>query len=276
MPQVHPTAIVDPSAELADDVEVGAYAIVEADCSIGAGTVLRPHTIVRRYTTLGEGNFVDSFTTLGGWPQDLKFDPAQVSYLTIGDRNVFRENVTISRATGERKITTIGSDGYWMACSHAGHNATVGDGVTMVNSALIGGHATLGDGCVLGGNAAIHQFVWVGERVMFQGNAASSMHIPPFIMAAKISRVAGLNSLGMRRAKDLTDEDRAQIKEAFRLTYRSRLTPEKALREMDQHSEWGAAAGRFRDFVRKVLAAEPPYTRGLAPLVGRAAPRLHR
>ncbi len=168
MASIHPTAIVDPSAELADDVEVGAYAIVEADCRIGANTVLRPHVIVRRYTTLGEGNFVDSFTALGGWPQDLKFDPAQVSYLTIGDRNVFRENVTISRATGEGKATTIGSDGYWMACSHAGHNATVGNGVTMVNSAMIAGYVTLGDNCVLGGNAAIHQYVWVGERVMLQ------------------------------------------------------------------------------------------------------------
>ncbi|MHC4986251.1 MAG: acyl-ACP--UDP-N-acetylglucosamine O-acyltransferase [Planctomycetota bacterium] len=250
MANIHPTAIVDPSAQLGDDVEIGPYCIVEADTAVGASTVLRPHSIIRRHTTLGDGNFVDSFVVLGGWPQDTKFDPDQVSYLRIGDRNMFREGVTISRATGEGLATTVGSGTMWMNNSHAA--------------------------CVLGGEAMIHQFTWVGERVMFQGHAAIGMHAPPFVMLAMDNQVVALNIVGMKRAPDLTDADRKQIKEAFRITYRSNLKPVDALAEMDTRTDWDAAAGRFREFVRKALAAEPPYQRGLVPMLSRTAARRGR
>ena len=276
MASIHPTAIVDPSATIADDVEIGPYCIVEADTAIGAGTVLRPHAIIRRYTTLGEGNFVDSFVVLGGWPQDTKFDPAQVSYLRIGDRNMFREGVTISRATGEGLATIVGSNTMWMNNSHAGHNAAVGDDVILVSNALIAGHVTVGRACVLGGGAMIHQFTWVGERVMFQGHAAIGMHAPPFVMLAQDNQVVALNIVGIKRAPDLNDTDRDQIKEAFRITYRKGLKPVDALAEMDTRTDWDAAAGRFRDFVRKALAAEPPYKRGLVPMLSRTAARRGR
>ena len=127
MATIHSTALVDPAAKLADDVEIGPYCLVEADVALGPGTVLRPHAIVRRYTTLGSGNFVDSFAVLGGLPQDLKFKPDTVSFVRIGDNNVFREGVTVSRATGEGHATTVGSGTYWMTGSHAGHDATVHD-----------------------------------------------------------------------------------------------------------------------------------------------------
>jgi len=276
MPTIHPTAIVDPSAVIADSAEIGALAVVEADCTIGAGTVLRPHAVVRRYTSLGEGNVVDSFAVLGGEPQDLKFDADQVSYLKIGDRNVFREGVTISRATGEGLSTTIGNETYWMANSHAGHNATVGDNVILANGTLIAGHAVIGDACVFGGGAVVHQFVWMGQRVMVQGLSGAGMHVPPFVICVENNHVSALNSVGLRRAEDITPEDRVQVKEAFRLTYRCDLTPAKALAAMDEHTDWGWAAVEFREFVRKAIHAEKPHQRGLAPRLDRLGSRHKR
>lgn len=262
--RIHPTALVDPAARLADDVEVGPYCLIEPDVEIGPGTVLRSHVIVRRYTTLGNGNFVDSFTVLGGEPQDVKFRPETVSFLRIGDDNRFREHVTIHRGSVDQGATVVGSRTFWMATSHAGHDVTVGDEAVLVNGAEIGGHARLGRGAILSSNLGVHQFCRVGERVMARGNSIITMHVPPYVMTTGVTEVVGLNTVGLRRAGDLTDEDRRQIKEAYRLTYRSRLTPAKALEEMDRRDDWGEAACRFREFVREALQAQPPYARGLA------------
>jgi UDP-N-acetylglucosamine acyltransferase len=260
MANIHPTAIVDPGAELADDVTVGPGCIIESDVKIGPCTVLQEHVIVRRYTTLGANNNVDAFTVLGGWPQDLKFDPNTVSYLRIGDGNVFREHVTISRATGEGTATVVGTH------SHAGHNATVGDEAILVNGSALAGHSELGAKAILSAHAAIHQFTWVGTMVMSQGNSIITMHIPPYTLTAGVNRVVGLNSIGLRRSPQISPEDRRQIKDAFVLTYRSGLSPAKALEKMDVCADWGAAADKFRQFVRRVVTAQKPHNRGLAPL----------
>lgn len=267
MSRIHPTAVVDPSAELAEGVEIGPYAIVEGDVRIGEGTRLAAHAVVRRYTTLGRNNFVDSGAVLGGLPQDLKFSPITVSHLRIGDDNVFREGVTISRATGEGNATVVGSRCYWMAGTHAGHNATVEDDVILVNGSAIAGHATVMRGVLLSAHAGVHQFCWVGERAMIQGNGGASAHVPPYsLMAFGINKLAGLNLVGLRRAADLTDTDRRQIKEAFRLLYRSGLTPAQALREMEARDDWGAPARKYVDFVRRVAQAQKPFKRGLPAL----------
>ena len=269
MPTIHPTAIVDPGAELADDVIVGPNCVIEPDVKIGPGCRLRESVIVRRYTTMGANNSLDAFTVMGGEPQDLKFDPATISYLRIGDDNVFREGVTISRATGEGNATVVGSHTYWMALAHAGHNAVVQDHAILVNGATVGGHGEVGARAILSAHAGIHQYTWIGEMVMVRGNGGATMHVPPYCIVTDISRVAGLNTVGLQRAEHITAEDRKQIKEAFRLTYRSGLTPAKALEKMDGCTEWGAAAGKFRDFIRRVLTAKPPYNRGLCQLRSR-------
>ncbi|MHC4983945.1 MAG: acyl-ACP--UDP-N-acetylglucosamine O-acyltransferase, partial [Planctomycetota bacterium] len=139
MPKVHPTAIVHDDAKLADDVEVGPHCVIESDVEIATGCRLREHVIVRRYTTVGMRNLIDAFCVLGGEPQDLKFDPATVSYLRIGDDNVFREGVTISRATGEGNVTVVGNKTYWMALTHAGHNTIIEDEAILINGAAVGG-----------------------------------------------------------------------------------------------------------------------------------------
>lgn len=265
MPNIHRAAIVHPQAVLADDVEVGPYSIVESDVEIGPRCVLREHVTVRRYTTLGEGNLIDSHVVLGGEPQDLKWDPEIVSYLRIGDGNVIREGVTISRGGKAGAATVIGNRTYFMGFSHAAHDAVVEDEAILCNGVLVAGHAAIGRQAYLSGHVLIHQFTWIGEGVMSRGNAAASMHVPPFSLFSEQNNVSGMNVIGMRRA-DLSSADRAQVKEAFGLTYRSGLSPAAALEEMDHRTDWGAPAVKFRDFIRKVLSAERPYNRGLCPM----------
>jgi UDP-N-acetylglucosamine acyltransferase len=265
MPKIHPTAIVDAGAELAEDVQVGPFCVVEADVEIGAGCVLREHVVVRQYTSMGERNLIDAFCCFGGEPQDIKFDPATVSYVRIGDDNLFREGCTISRATGAGNTTVVGSRTFWMAGAHAGHEAVIEDEAILVNGCAVGGHGTVGRRAFLSSHVVIHQYCWVGESVMTQGNAGVSTHVPPYTMLAGINCVVGLNVVGMRRADDVSDEDRLQVKEVFDLTYRKGLTPTKALAEMDARDDLGHAAVKFRDFLRKVLTAESPYKRPLCP-----------
>jgi UDP-N-acetylglucosamine acyltransferase len=269
MSRIHPTAVVDSSAELADDVEIGPCAVIEADVRIGRGTRIEACAKIGRYTTLGEGNVVDHHAVIGGLPQDLSFKPSTPTFVKIGNNNVFREGVTISRATVEGQATLVGNDNYWMANAHAGHDVTVGDNVILTNNAMLGGHARIDNGVVFGGGAAVHQFCWVGERAMFQGLGANSMHVPPYCIHASVNKIVGLNHVGLRRAKHITPQDRREIKLAFMLLYRRGLTPTQALAEMDTCSDWGKPAQRFREFVRKALAAEGHYHRGICPMVDR-------
>lgn len=269
MAGIHPQACVDPSAELADDVEVGAFAIIEADVTIGAGSVIRPYAVLQRFTTLGEGNYVDSHATLGGPPQDIGFDPQAESYLRIGDGNTFREGVSIHRASRAGASTRIGNDTYWMANTHAAHDATIGDGVILTNNATIGAHVHLGRNVVMGGGAAVRPFCRVGERAMFQGLSVISKHLPPYCITGGRELVSGLNRVGIRRAPDITREEAMQIKEAFALLYRRNLSPADALAAMDDHEDWGPAPKRFADFIRDALQAEGPYDRGICPMAER-------
>ncbi len=262
--KIHPTAMVDARAELAEGVTVGPQAVIESDVAIGEGCQIMAGAVVRRYTSLGPGNVLHPFVVLGGEPQDYKFDADSRTYLRIGRDNVFREHVTISRATTAGGATVIGDGCYFMTGSHVGHDSVIADRVILTNNAAIAGHCEIGTRANLSANMVVHQFCWVGELVMSRGNSGTSQHVPPFVMIRDINLVVGLNSVGMRRAEYLNAADRAQIRQAFRLLYRSKLTPARALAEMDAQRDWGAAAGRFRDFIRRVLSAQPPYRRGLA------------
>ena len=264
--KIHETAVVDRSAELGGGVVIGPHAVVESDVVIGEACELLAGAVVRRYTTIGAGNVVHPFCVLGGEPQDYKFDTTNKTYLRIGSDNIFREGVTINRATTPGGATVIGSGCFFMACSHVGHDSVVGDSIVLTNSATIAGHCRVGNGAVLSAYAGVHQFCRIGELVMMRGHGGASQHIPPFVIASQINYVVGLNSVGLRRADYITDTDRKQIKEAYRLLYRSGLTPKRALAEMDARDDWGAPAGRFRDFVRWALEAQPPYNRGLCPM----------
>jgi UDP-N-acetylglucosamine acyltransferase len=273
MTDIHPTAQIHQGAHIAADVQIGAYAIVEKNVNIGAGTIIRPQAMIRSYTSLGSNNYVDSFSILGGEPQDLKFDKNTISYLEIGDNNTFREGVTISRATGEGEKTIVGNNTLWMSNSHAGHNSIIHDNVIFVNGALVAGHCTIGKGAILPANGAIHQFCWIGENVMFQGGTFVSMHVPPFVICSGLNNVIALNAVGLRRRQDLTDKDRKQIKEAFKITYRSGNSLKHALSEIKDMSDKGAAVGNFINFLEKVASAEPPFNRGLCSHIPRSGQR---
>lgn len=270
---IHRTAIVDSNVVLADDVEIGPYCVVESDVEIGAGTLLRSHVVVRPHVRIGQGNVIESFVVLGGTPQDYKFSPDTVSYVHIGDRNMLREGVTIHRASTPGGATTMGDGCMFMQNSHLGHDATVGDGVIGVSGTVLAGYCRIGDGVILPANGGVHQFVWIGEKVMLQGLASATMHVPPYVICAGTNNVISLNSIGLRRTEAFTDEDRRQIKEAFSMLYRRGLTPARALEAMDACTDWGAPAGRFREFVREVRDATKPYARGLCPRLGRLAGR---
>jgi len=270
MSKIHPTAIVDPSAELDATVEIGAYSVVEGDVKIGGGTVLHPHVVVRSHTEIGENNQIHPFTVLGGDPQDYGYKSETITYLRIGDNNLLREGITINRATGEGNVTVIGNNTMWMANSHAGHNAIVQDNVVCANSVALAGYAQIAPRVILSGGAMVHQFTWVGEMVMTQGKAGVSCHVPPYcLLAGGINVLVGLNSVGLRRAEHITSEDHRQIKEAFDLTYRSGLPKVKILEKMDACSDWGPAAVKFRDFIHEVVNAEKPFKRALCKFAPR-------
>ncbi|HET6427994.1 MAG TPA: acyl-ACP--UDP-N-acetylglucosamine O-acyltransferase [Phycisphaerae bacterium] len=262
--KIHPTAIVDKTARLGDGVVIGPHVIVEPDVAIGDDCELRAGAVLCRYTTLGAGNVVGEYSVLGGAPQDYKFDAARRTELRIGSGNIIREYVTLSRATTPGGATVIGDNCYLMTQSHVGHDSIIGNRVILTNNVSIAGHAEVGDGAILSANTLIHQFCWVGEMVMTRGNSASTQHVPPCVTLKSFNVVCGLNNVGLRRAKHITPADHEQIKEAYRLLYRCGLTPAAALAEMDARDDWGPAAGTFRDFVRRVVAAEKPYKRGLA------------
>jgi len=161
MAKIHPTAIVHPTAVISDDVEIGAYSIVEADVVIGSGPVMREHATLRQYTATGQNNMVDNNAVLVGVPQDFKFDSRTVSYLRVGNNNVFREGVTISRATGEGEATIVGNRTYWMAGAHAAHDAVVEDDALLVNGAALAGHTVLGRGAMIHGVIAMTDWFWL-------------------------------------------------------------------------------------------------------------------
>ena len=264
MAKIHPTAIVDPSAELDGAVEIGPYAVVEGNVKIGGGTVLHANTVVRSYTTIGENNHIHPFAVLGGDPQDYGHKPGTISYLKVGDNNLIREAVTMNRATGEGNTTVIGSNTMWMANAHAGHNAVVADNVICANNVALGGYSQVARRAILSGGVMIHQFCWVGEMVMTQGMAGTSCHVPPYsLLAEGINVLIGLNTVGLRRAEHITREDHRQIKEAFALTYRSGAPKSRVLEKLDACTDWGEPASKFRDFIHRVVNAEGSFKRGL-------------
>lgn len=204
--RIHPTATVDAGARLGAGTEIGPYAVVEADVVIGERCVLAAGAVVKRHTTLGDDNRVHEHCVLGGPPQDLKFK-GQVSYLRIGHRNVFREHVTVHRATGEGGETRLGDDNFLMAGCHVGHECRVGNHVVMANATLLAGHVQVGDRVFLPGGTAVHQFTRIGRNALAGGVTAIRQDVLPFtLVTGSPARTIGLNTIGLRRNGFTPDE----------------------------------------------------------------------
>ncbi len=250
MAQVHPSAIVDDRAQLADDAIVGPQCILEGNVTIGPGTLLMHRVSMRGPLTIGANNTIYPNAVIGYEPQDRKFSPDTPGAGTIiGDDNIFREGFTIHRATGE-KPTTLGSGGYYMANSHVGHDCVVGDEVMFANGALLGGHVAIGDNVIIGGNGVVHQSCRVGRMAMIAGIRGVNKDLPPFcVVFHRSMRVDGLNLVGLRRAGH-RDQIPA-LKRCFDLFFHQALPARRAIERIEADEQCaGDLVGEFVAFVR--------------------------
>jgi UDP-N-acetylglucosamine acyltransferase len=216
---IHPTAVIHPQAKLAAAVEVGAYAVIEAQVEIGPDCVVGPHVCLMGDTKIGAGNRFHAGCVIGDAPQDLKYHGAPTRVI-IGDQNVFREHVTINRATTAGDATVVGSNNFLMAGAHIAHNCVVGSHVIMANGATLGGHVTVQDRAFLSGFCLVHQFCRVGMLAIMQGGSAVSKDVPPFTVAHGVNLLCGLNVVGLRRAGHAA-EARLELKRLYRALFRS-------------------------------------------------------
>jgi UDP-N-acetylglucosamine acyltransferase len=228
MTLIHPTAIVDSKAQLAESVEVGAYSVIGPHVSIGPNSKIGPHVVIEGHTTIGSDNTIFQFASIGAAPQDKKYkgEPTQ---LQIGDRNTIREFVTLNRGTAQDAgVTRLGNDNWIMAYVHVAHDCQLGDNIILANNATLAGHVHLGDWVFLGGFTSVHQFCHIGAHAMTAFTAAVSQDIPPFVTAAGNRAVpAGINSEGLKR-RGFSSEQIAAIKRGYRIVYRSSLPLDEA------------------------------------------------
>lgn len=231
---IHPTAAVESGAKIGKNVKIGAFTYIDNDVEIGDACEIGSHVTILRYTRLGNACKVHSGAVLGDVPQDLAFREAK-SYVTIGDRCVLREGVTIHRGTHEDTVTRVGNDCLLMGYSHLAHNVQVGNHVIISNGALLAGYAEVGDRAFISGNSLIHQFTRIGRLAMLSGGTATHKDVLPFCMTHTLSRssVMGLNVVGLRRA-GFSPEERLLLKQAFKRLYKSGLNMTQALEKLEQ------------------------------------------
>ncbi|MBS3921298.1 MAG: acyl-ACP--UDP-N-acetylglucosamine O-acyltransferase [Deltaproteobacteria bacterium] len=226
---IHPTAIIDPKAEIHEGVEIGPYTIIEKDVLIGEGTWIGPHVVIREGTTIGKRCRIFQFSSIGEAPQAVAYRGEKTS-LILGDDNIIREFVTLHRGTvkGGGK-TVIGDRNFFMAYSHVAHDCQIGHQVVMANGATLAGHIVIEDHAVIGGLAAIHQFCRVGAHAFISGLTGVVLDIPPYMLAAgSRAKLFGLNTVGIKR-QNFPEETIRALKTAYRIIFRSGLTLEKAI-----------------------------------------------
>lgn len=229
--RIHATAIIDPRAEIGDDVQVGPHVIIDGPARVGTGCILGPGVHLMGTVILGAHNEIFSHAVIGERPQHLgyKGEPTRVE---IGDHNIIREHVTIHRATTANWVTRVGNYNLLMASSHVAHDCVVGDRCLFANSALIGGHCIVEDNVYLGGNCGVHQFVRVGRLALLSGASGTTKDIPPFMISQYINCVAGVNIVGMRRA-GIPAAGINGVRRAFQILYRQHLTIPQALERIE-------------------------------------------
>lgn len=255
---IHPTAIIETGAQLGADVAIGAYAFVGAGVTLGPGTRLHHHASVEGNTVLGEQCEVFPYACIGGKTQDLKYKGGNPG-LRIGDRNVFREYVTLHCATNEGDFTRIGSDNVMLANCHIAHDCVVGNHIVMSNGAVLAGHVTVEDHVVIGGYGGIHQFCRLGAFAMLSATAKLVHDLPPYFIAdGTPAEVRAVNRVGLER-NGFTPEQVDRVKQLHRILYREGLNRSQALEKLGSHAD--AGSDEFQRMLRFAQASE----RGLAP-----------
>jgi UDP-N-acetylglucosamine acyltransferase len=225
--RVHPEALIGPRTR------IGEFCIVERDVQIGSDCVLEPYVFVKRWTTMGDGNEISAGTVLGTDPLDRNFAGAR-SYLRIGSSNRIREHYTISRGTQPESVTAIGDGNYIMTSGHIAHNCTIGNNTVIASCALVAGYVEVEDQAFISGGVVVHQFSRIGRLAMIGGNTRVNSDVPPFFLYSGFDIEAkGLNLVGLKRA-GFTPAQVSNLKQAYRLLYRSGLKLEAALTRIDQ------------------------------------------
>ncbi len=251
MRKIHPTAIIDTKAEIADDVEISPYAIIGAGVKIDSGSWIGPHVVIDGPTTIGKDNRIFQFASVGAEPQDKKYkgEPTQ---LIIGDRNVIRESCTINRGTVQDiGKTEIGHDNWIMAYVHIAHDCVVGNHTIFANNATLAGHVTVHDYAILGGFTLVHQFCHVGKYAFTGMGTALGKDLPPFVMAFGAPGIPrGINNEGLKR-HGFDGKQRTAIKNAYRTLYRKDLPLKEAIEKLEEVSSSDANIKALADFCRR-------------------------
>lgn len=226
---IHPTAIIDPKAQIDENVEVGPFSIIRENVSIAAGTVIGSHVTIDPYVEIGPDCQIFQYASVGAVPQAVKFN-GEVTYLKIGRNTIIREFATLNRGTEfGGGVTEIGEGNFLMAYTHVAHDCKTGKGVIMANNATLAGHITIGDHVIIGGLTAIHQFVRIGDHAYIGGKSAVVKDIPPYIIAAgDRATLHGLNKVGLRRHQ-FSETSIRELKKAYRIIFRIGLTMKEAV-----------------------------------------------
>ena len=251
-------AVVSDGAELDAGVVVGPFSVIGKGVRIGADTVIGPHVVLEGRTTIGSGNRIFQFASVGAMPQDLKY-AGEDSELVIGDRNQIRECATIHRGTeGGGMVTSIGDDGLFMAYSHVAHDCRIGNRVILGNASTLAGHVTIEDGAILSGLTGVHQFCRLGQLSYIGAASVVVKDVPPFTtVQGDRARLVGLNIEGLKR-KGLTDDELSNLKKAYRILFRSGLVLQEAIARVKTEIPPDSQVKLFTEFV---LASERGVTR---------------
>jgi UDP-N-acetylglucosamine acyltransferase len=242
MARIHASAIVDPRAELADEVQVGPFSVIGPDVTIESGTSIESHVVITGHTRIGRNNRIFSFCTLGDVPQDKKY-AGEPTELRIGDGNTIREFCSFNVGTAQGGgVTRIGSDNWIMAYVHIAHDCSIGDNTVLANVAQFSGHVEVGDWAVVGGVTGVHQFVRIGAHAMVGGGSALRLDVPPFVMCGgNPCQPHGINAEGLQR-RGFEEAAIAALKRAYRTIFREGLTLAQAREAIQSGLEAGSAA----------------------------------
>lgn len=249
---IHPQAVIDPSAKLADGVSVGPFSVIGPGVEIGEGTRIASHVVIEGPTRIGRDNNIYSFAAIGGDPQDKKY-AGEATTLEIGDRNTIREYCTISRGTiQDNGVTHIGNDNWIMAYVHIAHDCQVGSDTILANNATLAGHVTIEDFAILGGFTLVHQFCKIGAHCFTGMNSVISKDVLPFLMiSGHMAKPHGLNSEGLKR-RGFSAQSLTQLRRAYKLIYRSGLTLEQATEQLKPMAQDCAEVAQLLTFLQGV------------------------
>ena len=246
---IHPTAVVDPSAEIAEDVEIGPYSVIGPEVVIGAGTRIESHVVIKGPTTIGENNHFFQFGSIGEDPQDLKFQGERTT-LEIGSDNTFRECCTINRGTGQGGgVTRIGNHNLIMAYVHVAHDCIIHDHVILVNNTSLAGHVIIHDHVTLGGFTLVSQFLSIGSYAFSTTGSAINKHIPPYIqVSGNLARPVSLNLIGLKR-KGFDQQARSAMKQAYKWMFMGNEPLSEVVEKISELVSDHPELALFRDFI---------------------------